>query len=161
MKLPEQLFVVINPLMRMFLHTPFHWLLSNSVMLITFTGRKTGRHYTTPVRYIKDGETVRCFSSDVNRWWKNLRGGGEVVLRIRGRDGHYAARLIEDDPVEIEQGLRDYFDRYPEDAVYHDARLTPDKQLVEADLPSAVRHAIVVEATPVQVVPVTGTSRRQ
>src|SRR5262249_17743027 len=52
MRLPEPLFVVINPVIRALLRSPVHGLMSKSLMLITFTGRKSGRRYTTPVRYV-------------------------------------------------------------------------------------------------------------
>ena len=58
-------------------------------MLITFTGRNSGRQFTTPVRYFRDGETVRSFTSAESQWWRNLRGGADVVLRIEGRDAPY------------------------------------------------------------------------
>ena len=150
MKVPEFLFVIVNPIMKMILRSPLHFIFSSGVMLITFTGRKSGKTFTTPVRYVSDGDTVRCFSSDVNRWWKNIRGGAEVVLRIKTSEARYSARLIEDDPVEVGKWLRVYLEAFPEDAVYHDIRRTKDKQgFVESDVEEAIKHAVVVEATPV------------
>ena len=148
MKVPEQLFAIINPVVRFLLRSPLHVLFSSSLMLVTFTGRKSGKSFTTPVRYVRDGETIRCFSSAENRWWRNLRGGATIVLRVRGQEARYAARLIEDDAAEIEKWLRYYLALFPADAVYHDIRLNRDKTLVEEDIPAAVAHAVVVEATP-------------
>ena len=91
MKLPEFLFVIINPMMRLLLCSPLHGMLSDSLMLITFRGRNSGREFTTPVRYIENDGVVRCFTSSENQWWRNLRGGSEVVLRVRGKDGKYKA----------------------------------------------------------------------
>lgn len=147
MKIPEPFFVVINPVMRFVLRSPLHGIFSNSFMLITFTGRKSGKTFTTPVRYIRYGDTVLCFSSAKTLWWRNLRGGASVVLRIRGRDVRHAARLIEDDASEVEKWLRHYLGIFPQDAVYHDIRLNPDNSLVEEDLLNAARHSIVVAAT--------------
>jgi hypothetical protein len=45
-----------NDFMAWVLHSPFYGLLSNGMMLITITGRKTGTKYTTPVGYYRDGE---------------------------------------------------------------------------------------------------------
>jgi deazaflavin-dependent oxidoreductase (nitroreductase family) len=54
-------------------------------MLITFTGRKSGKVYTTPVEYRRVENTV-IFSSQRNRvWWKNLQDNAGVTLRIKGR----------------------------------------------------------------------------
>ncbi len=147
MKLPEILFTVINPTMRIFLRSPFHPLLSRSLMLISFTGRRSGRRYTTPVRYIRIGTTVRCFTSSQNQWWKNLRGGADVVLRIEGVDKRYHAIAIADDPDMIKAALSDYLGLYPQDAAYHDIRLKKNGALVAADLERASHNAVVVEAT--------------
>ena len=118
-------------------------------MLITFTGRKSGRIYTTPVRYIRIGTTVRCFTSAENQWWRNLRGGADVVLRLEGVDRPYYAMAVVDDPDMIREALRDYLGLFPQDAAYHDIRLMKDKSLVTDDLERASRNAVVVEAKPV------------
>ena len=115
-------------------------------MLITFTGRKSGRQFTTPVRYIKTDDTVRCFTAAENQWWRNLRGGAAVTLRMNGQDGPYQAHAIHDDAAEIRKWLVFYLALFPQDAAYHEIRLNKDKTLNEADLEAAVQNAIVVEA---------------
>lgn len=149
MKLPEAFFAIINPTMRIFLRSPFHALWSRSLMLITFAGRRSGRRYTTPVRYIRIGTTVRCFTSSENQWWRNLRGGADVVLRIEGADKQYHAIAIVDDPATIKAALRDYLGLFPQDAAYHDIRLKKDGSLVAEDLERAAHNAVVVEAKPI------------
>ena len=146
MRVPESLFAVINPVMKSLLRSPVHGLWGNSIMLITCAGRNSGRQFTTPVRYIKTYDTVRCFTSAENQWWRNLRDGAAVTLRVNGRDGHYQAQAIYDDPAEIRKWLTLYLELYPQDAAYHEIRLNKDKTLNEADLDTAVQHAIVVEA---------------
>jgi hypothetical protein len=148
MKVPEPLFAIINPMMRMLLKSPLHSFLSGSLMLITFTGRKSGRQFTTPVRYVRDGKTIRCFTSAENKWWRNLRGGADVVLRTEGRDAPYHAVAIENDPDEVRKQLQNYLGLFPQDAAYHEIRLNKDKSLVHDDLEAAVNTAIVVEAKP-------------
>jgi len=117
-------------------------------MLITFTGRKSGRRYTTPVRYIRIGTTVRCFTSPENQWWRNLRDGADVVLRIEGVDLPYRATAIVNDPPLIKAALRDYLGLFPQDAAYHDIGLKKDKSPVAKDLERASHEAVVVEAMP-------------
>ena len=117
-------------------------------MLVTFSGRKSGKKFTTPVRYIQNGQAVRCFTSSENQWWRNMRGGAEVVLRIRGKDIPYRALAIENNPEEIKKWLTNYLGLFPQDAEYHDIRLNKDESLVEEDLERASHNAIVVEAYP-------------
>ncbi len=148
MKLPEPLFAIINPVMRFLLRSPLHGLLSDSLMLITFTGRKSGKQFTTPVRYMQTGDTIRCFTAAENQWWRNLRSGARVSLLIKGQLGDYEAQAIFDDPANIKKQLVSYLELFPQDAAYHDIRLNKDKSLDEQDLEQAARHAIVVEAIP-------------
>jgi hypothetical protein len=146
MKLPEPLFKIINPTMRMLLRSPLHFFCSKSLMLITFTGRRSNKQFTTPVRYIRTENRIRCFTSSENQWWRNLRDGADVILRIEGKDAHYHAIAIFDDPARVRQGLEDYLKVFPQDAAYHDIRLTRDKGLVSEDLDRASTMAVIVEA---------------
>ncbi len=150
MKIPEPFFVIINNIMRFLLRSPLHFISSISLMLITFTGRNSGRQFTIPVRYFQDGETVRSFTSAESQWWRNLRGGADVVLRIEGRDAPYHATAVQNDPEEIKKWLRHYLGLFPQDADYHDIRLNRDKSPVSEDLEKASRNAILVEAQPIR-----------
>ena len=66
MKLPDPLFILINPAVRFVLSSPLHWILSSSVMLIRFKGRHSGREFVTPVRFIRNESTVQCFTGRTN-----------------------------------------------------------------------------------------------
>ena len=118
-------------------------------MLITFTGRKSQRLFTTPVRYVCVGETVRCFTSSENLWWRNLRDGADVVLHLEGQDRRYHATVIENSPGQIREALIYYLGIFPQDAAYHNIRLNKDRSLVSEDLERASGNAIVVEARPI------------
>ena len=148
MKVPEPLFAIINPVMRFLLRSPIHFLWSKSLMLITFTGRKSGKSFTTPVRYVRKGRTIHCFTAMENQWWRNLREGADVVLRIEGQDLPYHATALTDDPGRIKSHLVHYLHLYPQDAAYHDIRLNKDKSLVAEDLDRAACAAVVVTALP-------------
>ncbi|MFV0276956.1 MAG: nitroreductase/quinone reductase family protein [Parahaliea sp.] len=123
--------------------------MSRSLMLISFTGRNSGRRFTTPVRYVENDGVVRCFTSRENQWWRNLRGGAEVVLRIRGQNRPCRAIAIDSDPEQAKQWLTYYLGLFPQDAAYHDIRLNSDQSLVAEDLERASHRAIVVEASPI------------
>ena len=70
-------------MVKMLLRSPLHVLMSHQTMLLTLQGRKTGKSYTVVVTYIQDGKAV-FFLSRAN-WWKNLQGGAEVLLQLRGK----------------------------------------------------------------------------
>lgn len=89
-------FKVINPLMTALLRSPLHGLVSDSLLLVTFTGRKSGREYTTPVGYEAVDGTLYVTSQTDRVWWKNLRGGADVTVRLRGEERAGHAEVIED-----------------------------------------------------------------
>lgn len=84
---------VLKPLLR----SPLHFVISRGLMLITFTGRKTGRQYTTPVAYGRQGDTLYFFSGKDRKWVNNLRGGAPVTLRLQGRDVPGRAEVCPED----------------------------------------------------------------
>jgi hypothetical protein len=147
-KIPEPFFVIINPVMRFILRSPLHALMSSSLMLITYTGRKSGKVFTTPVRYLRVNSSIQCFTSPDTQWWRNLRGGAEVILTIQRQDLRFFATVIENDPERVRESLRHYLTVFPQDAAYHDVKLRSDKSLVIADLERAAKDAIVVVAKP-------------
>ena len=77
-----------NPFVRALLGSPLHGLLSGSLVLVTYTGRKAGRTFTIPVMYAGDTEELVVYvgHSPEKVWWRNLRGGAQVRVRLRGRE---------------------------------------------------------------------------
>jgi deazaflavin-dependent oxidoreductase (nitroreductase family) len=65
------------------LRSPFHGMLSNSMMLITVTGRKTGKKYTTPVGYFRENDDLLVLTSRDRTWWRNLQNGAQVSLLLK------------------------------------------------------------------------------
>ncbi len=72
-----------NDFMAWVLRSPFHGILSNGMMLITITGRKTGNTYTTPVGYYEEGGYLWVITSRERKWWRNLQGGAKVDLLLK------------------------------------------------------------------------------
>jgi deazaflavin-dependent oxidoreductase (nitroreductase family) len=75
-----------NPIVAGVLRSPLHGVMSNSVMLLSYRGRRSGRTFTTPISYVRDGEDLLAVASRDHAWWKNLRGGASVRVRLRGRE---------------------------------------------------------------------------
>ena len=85
----------INPFVSMILRSPLHRVLSSRVLLLTYTGRKTGKQFTIPVGYTREGDTLTLFSS--KSWYKNLRGGGCcVAIHLQGRGQTGLAEVMEE-----------------------------------------------------------------
>jgi hypothetical protein len=75
-----------NQVVRMLLTSPLHPLVSSRLALITVTGRRSGREHTLPVGYERDGDEIAIpvLWPDRKLWWRNLRDGAGVKLRLRG-----------------------------------------------------------------------------
>lgn len=91
---------MMNKLPLFLLRSPLHGVMSKSVLLVTFAGRKSGKAYATPISYIRQADIV-FFTTD-SPWWKNLRGGAVrpalspaqgVGLRRRGLHLYRSGRL--------------------------------------------------------------------
>lgn len=148
MRIPDFLFTVINPTLRILLRSPLHRLWSRSLLLMKVTGRKSGKVYTIPVRYMRADDEIWVFTMGSN-WWKNLRGGAPVRLRIEGKEMPYRAEAVSDDPAAVRKALEAFFAQFPQDTPYYDVRLGPDRRPVESDLELAAKKTVWVRAFPV------------
>jgi hypothetical protein len=110
------------------LRSPLHRLASGSLLLITYRGRSSGRHFTIPVMYAEREGTLTVFVGhpEQKRWWRNVGGGAEVEVRLRGRRLRGQAEVVKDSAA-----VETYLDRYPR------AR----KAIEGADSPTFVRVA--------------------
>ena len=144
MRIPEFLFPFINRAMKMLLVSPMHGLMSGSIMTIYFTGRRTGRVRSTPVRYIReDTTTVTCLTARQTGWWQNFLAPAEVQLQIAGRRLAAVARSSPDDTARIEAALKETLDRFPSDAPYHGLTRSP----TPAEFAAAVANDVIVTFT--------------
>lgn len=84
-----------NSIVALILRSPLHGLMSGSTLLITFTGRKSGNQYTTPVNYVQHGLRLLITSSKERIWWRNLRESAEVQIRLRGKNKVGMAQAFE------------------------------------------------------------------
>jgi hypothetical protein len=108
---------IVNQAMKIVLRSPLHGMISKSILLITFTGRKSGKTYTTPVSYSQQGSQVTVFTHAV--WWKNLPGGTPVSLRLRGRELQGLAQAVAEDKQVIAAALSEHLRKVPFDARYY------------------------------------------
>jgi hypothetical protein len=120
---------LLNGFMRALLHSPLHHLASATVAVLSFTGRKTGRTLTTPISYLREGNTVTLFTRAP--WRKNLKGGALVRLWIQRREYSGWAVLCENDPETIAAALERFLSRVPGDARFYNVRMD------EGGLPNA------------------------
>ena len=100
-----------NPFVRALLRSRLHGLLSGSLLLVTYSGRRSGRTFTIPVLYAEAGSELVVYvgRSREKVWWRNLRGGAPVRVRLRGHELAGTATVVVGDP-----DLREtYLARFP------------------------------------------------
>ncbi len=119
-----------NDFMSWVLRSPFHGMLSNGMMLITVTGQKTGKKYTTPVGYTREGDCLWVITSRDRTWWRNVRGGAEVGLLLKRKPITAFAESVPDGKA-VEARLRDYAKRMPMAAKQLGIRMTNGQANVE------------------------------
>lgn len=85
-----------NPLIKLILRSPLHHLLDDQTALILYTGRKSGKLFTMPVNYHREGEVLRIVLLRNSNWWQNLRGGAAVKMIVKGVERSAWVDLIED-----------------------------------------------------------------
>jgi deazaflavin-dependent oxidoreductase (nitroreductase family) len=100
-----------NDFVKFFLRTPLYVFMGDT-MLITVIGCKTGKKYTTPVGFYRDGDFLWVISSRDRTWWRNLRGGADVKLHIRGKDVQAFAEAVLDEKIVATQ-IMEYVRRIP------------------------------------------------
>ncbi|MGB0972188.1 MAG: hypothetical protein ACPGVG_14700 [Mycobacterium sp.] len=82
-------------------------LLHRSMVVIRYTGRRSGRSFEIPVNYRRSGQEVviRVLAPDSKNWWRNFTGdGGVITLTDFGgtdRAGHAVARRDERGRVKV------------------------------------------------------------
>jgi deazaflavin-dependent oxidoreductase (nitroreductase family) len=136
-----------NPVVSFLLRSPLHGLLSKNMLLITVTGRKSGKPYATPIGYVQRGDELLIVSSPDRTWWKNLRGGATVKVHLQGRDliGHGIA--IED-RAEVAESMIGLLQAAPQYQKYLGVSLTPDgRPLDPAALVQAAQSRVMVKIT--------------
>ena len=106
-----------NPIVIALLRSPLHRLLSNSVDVIRYRGRRTGREYTTPTQYARRGDDVIILVGrpDTTTWWRNFRDGHDLDVLLDRQWVPMRGRVIlgAESPDEITPLLETYFERFP------------------------------------------------
>jgi deazaflavin-dependent oxidoreductase (nitroreductase family) len=132
-----------NPMMTWLLHSPFHGMVSKGVMLVTVTGRKSGKSISTPTNYLRDGNTLWVISWRDRTWWRNLRGGAKAWVLLAGKNVEGCGQVIEEEEA-VARSLFDYYRKVPQYAKYVKISLDTAGQPVSADCERAAQKMVVV-----------------
>jgi deazaflavin-dependent oxidoreductase (nitroreductase family) len=99
-----------NLIISAIVRSPLHRLLSGTVILLRFRGRRSGQLYTIPVQYARSNGELILFAMGAARkqWWRNLRTHPEVDVLVQGVWRRATGRVMAGD----EALARRYADRF-------------------------------------------------
>ncbi|MGD1281086.1 hypothetical protein ACKUUI_07255 [Mycobacterium seoulense] len=101
---PSALLRVINPIMGFLLRTPLAGPARKQLMVLSFTGRKTGRPFTLPVSaHVIDG---RLYALTGAPWKQNFRDGAPARVVYDGKTTAMRGELVADHAVVSDLFLR-------------------------------------------------------
>ena len=113
---------------------------SEMIMVLSFRGRKTGKQYTFPIGYMREGSELICYSPF--GWWRNLEGGAPVDVTLRGQriDGRAD---VYTDTATIASGMVDYLRHNPGDAFFFRVKVVKGEPVIE-DVNRAARENVQI-----------------
>lgn len=123
-----------------------HNIMSSHFMLLTFTGRKSGKQYTTPVGYFRDGDTIRLTCKRFRKWWHNFEEPAQVEMRIKGKNVTGTATAISD-PELVAPLLTQRMESNKRDADIYGIRIIDGKANPD-DIREKSEMIIVIEIVP-------------
>ncbi len=127
----------MNQVMSFLLHSPLQGALGSQLVLLTFTGRKSGKTYTTPLGYTKRGDIVVLFTD--HAWYKNLLEHPSVTLRLQGKELKGNAEVIHDDKERIAKELAAFVQERSGAARAYSVKLDASKQPDPASVQQAAQ----------------------
>jgi len=142
-----------NTIVIWLLQSPFHGLMSRNTVLIGYEGRKTGKRYFVPVNFVRvageDGDHLLITSERGRTWWRNLRGGSPVDLRLQGTGLKAMARSLEEIQ-EVEEGLMTYFAHAPGSARYFNVGLDDGGRPLREEIVRAAQERVIIKVDIIQ-----------
>ena len=120
-----------NPLVKTILKSPLHGVMSDDTMLLTFTGRKSGQTYSTPINYALDGNRVTLITNRKHGWWKNFEQDAPVTVQLRGQERCGVAHLV---PADAGALIGAMIDVYHGISYEQAAKLSPKVVLIRIQL---------------------------
>jgi hypothetical protein len=94
---PERLLRVVNPILRYVLRTPLAGPAREQMMVVSFTGRKTGRRFSIPLSAHRIDNDLYAITSA--GWKHNFRDGADAEVLHNGKTTAMRGELISDPAV--------------------------------------------------------------
>jgi deazaflavin-dependent oxidoreductase (nitroreductase family) len=121
-----------------------HRLMSNQILLLNFTGHKSGKRYSVPVGYVREGAKVTILTKRIRTWWHNFQAAAPVEVRIEGKVYQGNARVVTD-VSSVAPLLTALMIKYPHYAQFYGVRLVSGGRPDGEDIRRVAPKIVVVE----------------
>jgi hypothetical protein len=138
----RRIFAVLNPIMRFLLRLPWRTPMQERLLLLTYTGRKSGRRYTVPISFAETADGSLLVPGG-GAWKWNLAEGRQVRLLLRGLPRLAYGEVITD-PAEVERLLPIIVANNPRAEAFIGVPIEADGRPNAAQLEAALRDGFAV-----------------
>lgn len=113
---------------------------SDIIMVITTTGRKTGKKYSIPIGYMRDNGNIFALTGEnVSNWFRNVLANGEATLEIKKEKIDVRGELVID-----EAERQRIFNIYKQNEKYFKSNFRIDLDSTEAELQAALAQRMFI-----------------
>ncbi|MEI6289463.1 MAG: nitroreductase/quinone reductase family protein [Chloroflexota bacterium] len=142
---------VVNPIIIFLLRGPFRKSWGAGMLVLTYHGRKSGKAYSLPVNYFQDGGDIIIIPGqpEAKKWWRNIRGGANVSVSLRGEEKSGQAQLWEA-PGQLDlisSALLKQVTKFPNFAPMYGVKTGDNKVITSDAVRKAAETLVVVKIT--------------
>lgn len=116
-------------------------------MLITVTGRRTGRRYTIPVGYQRHGDVLTILVSEApkKQWWLNFHDAAPVDVNVKGQSRSGIAELVAPTSPEFRVRTEETLRRLPWMGKVFGVRYRKGEPLDDQQIATLARNIAIVQ----------------
>ena len=133
-----------NWFMSWLLRSPFHGLISGSILLITYNGRRSGKQYSAPLNYVRDGNQLWVTSVRRRTWWRNFREEWLIRVLLQGKEIAGRGEAITEQDA-LSDAFHDFFRLSPSSARFFKVKLDDDGVPDQGDFERVVAERVLVK----------------
>jgi len=139
------LFRFINPIVRLILKSPIHFLISHQILLFRVVGRRSKRIFEIPASFAHINDSLVCVTLRANLWWKNFKNIETQEIYFRGKKIKKNISINFTDNAFVREKLKELIEHNPIDAFFAGVKLDRNKVPNSADLDKAAElHTVII-----------------
>ena len=139
------LFRFINPIVRLILKSPIHFLISHQILLFRVIGRRSKKIFEIPASFAHINDSLVCVTLRENIWWKNFKNIETQEIYFKGKKINKNISINFTDNAFVREKLKELIEHNPIDAFFAGVKLDKNKVPNSADLDKAAElHTVII-----------------